>query len=151
MVDRLAARRHLGDRAVVRAVAVPVGVAPLQQPRARDPGHFLGRIAEQALGALIPEDDAVVPIGDEDRVGRSRQGPGERYGSTNPRRMRRKGRTGSPDQKTSARGFFASAMRRLRTPVLLVSSVSKTAWTRTPDCRSNSLKTGSEKTWSTEV
>ena len=34
------------------------------------------------------------------------------------------GRTGSPDQNTSACGFCASAIRRLSTPVLLVSSVS---------------------------
>jgi hypothetical protein len=36
-------------------------------------------------------------------------------------------------------------------PVLFVSSVSKTARTRTPLFRSNSRNTGSENTWSTEV
>jgi hypothetical protein len=76
---------------------------------------------------------------------------GEAYGSTRPRLTSRNGLTGSPDQKTSACGLADSATSRFRTPVLLVSSVSNTALTRMPDSRSKARKTGSEKTWSTEV
>ncbi len=65
--------------------------------------------------------------------------------------MSRNGRTGSPDQKTSACGFRPSAISRLSTPVLLVSSVSKTARTSMPVCFSKARKIGSEKTWSTDV
>ncbi|MFL5437854.1 MAG: hypothetical protein ACJ79W_01715 [Myxococcales bacterium] len=42
-------------------------------------------------------------------------------------------------------------MSRLSTPVLFVSSVSKTARTWMPDCFSKSRKIGSAKGWSTEV
>src|SRR2546427_3156474 len=76
---------------------------------------------------------------------------GDTYGSTRPRPIRMNGRTGSPDQKTSARGLCASARSRFNTPVLFVSSVSNTACTATPVCRSKSRKMGSETTWSTDV
>ena len=74
------------------------------------------------------------------RPGGNPRARGERYGSTRPRLTSRNGRTGSPDQNTSACGRLASAMSRFRTPVLFVSSVSKTALIAMPDSFSKARK-----------
>ncbi len=76
---------------------------------------------------------------------------GEWYEASTPRDFNTSVRTGSFDQKTSACGLAFSAMSRFAKPVDLVSSVSYTAFTFTPDRRSYSRSTGSENTRSVDT
>jgi hypothetical protein len=76
---------------------------------------------------------------------------GDRYGASKPCCCSITARSGSLAQNTSACGCARSATIRSATPVLFVSSVSYTARTLMPLVFSKSFRTGSEKTWSSEV
>src|SRR5262245_8201 len=76
---------------------------------------------------------------------------GDRYIASKPRDLRTSVRTGSFDQNTSACGRAVSASSRFASPVDFVSSVSYTTLTRTPERRSYSFITGSEKGRSAET
>src|ERR1035437_6673949 len=73
VVHALPPGRYCGDRATLRAVTVPEGVATLETRGAQLPDDVGGREPEDPLGALIPEDDPVVAVGDEDGIGGKRQ------------------------------------------------------------------------------
>jgi hypothetical protein len=78
MPHRFAADRDLGDGTALRAVPVSVGVGSVQNIGAGGTDDLFGGVAENPLGASVPEDDAVVPIRGENRIGRVSQRGEER-------------------------------------------------------------------------
>ncbi len=71
--NHLTAVRHSHDRTIVRTVAIAKEIAAGEKVAAVGAQGLVFVKTEETAGGVIPEDDAVPPVGHEDHVGRGRK------------------------------------------------------------------------------